>query len=214
MKAVVVPSNSQPIPLPPPSPVRYTVMDSTGTSVYPPLYAQNMVYTSAPSPIPARDPMVDYYALYGHQDVKTATPYNSFFPNSLSLQNYEVENKMWELRTAIDWINAECEDVVLIQRSIDASSWLMVFISNRDYLSFMTWYGGLTIRRFTVSLATPEREKEYEEWMVKNIHDRKRVYSHMQEGRKVVSVSVADKNEELLFKLRWVGVPDEDDEVA
>ena len=207
MKAVVVPSNSQPI-LPPPSPVRYTVVDTTGTSVYPPLYAQNIVYTSTPSPILARDPMIDYYALYGHHDAQNFNVYH--YPNSVWLQSHDVMNKVWELRTVIDWINTECEDVVLIQRSIDGPTWLMVFISNRDYLSFMQWYGGLRIARFTVSLATPEREKEYEEWMVRNIHGRIRVSSFMQEGRKAVMVSVADKNEELLFKLRWVGVPDED----
>jgi hypothetical protein len=173
-----------------------------------------MAYTSSSSmPLPARDPMIDYYALYAHKDPETPALYSSSFPNSVYLQGSELNNKLWELRRVIDWINEECEDVVLVQRSSDGPTWLLVFVSIRDYSCFNSWYSQQTVTRYTVSLPTPERETEYQDWMIRNIYGRKRVASVLHiDGKKSVTVSVADPNEELLFKLRWVGVPDEEED--
>lgn len=156
-----------------------------------------------------RNPIIDYYALYTHQDAKTVNIYNSWFPNSVNLQNHDLFNKVWEIRKVIDWINAKCDDVVLVQRATDASSWTIVFISPLEYASFMNWLATLKVTQYKVSLATPEREKEYEEWMRTNIKGRNRISISVIDGKKVAFVSVEDDNEEVLFKLRWFGVPDE-----
>jgi hypothetical protein len=217
MKAIVVPPHFDPSPLPQPSSLnpRLMVVDTNGTSVFPPLYAQPIGYNPAPPVLmaPPRNPLVDYYTLYSHQDVQTLSSYNSWYPNSVILTAYDLVNRVWELRTVIDWINAKCDDFVLIQRTNDASSWLVVFVSVDDHNAFKLWYGTQTVARFNVQVSTPAREKEYNEWMQTNIRGRIRTASSInKDGLKSLTVSVDDRNEELLFKLRWVGVPDEEEE--
>lgn len=140
------------------------------------------------------DPLADYLEWHGMNCVQ----------NCYSLNESEINYKLWDRSELNSWMSSNLTGVVLIQRVFPM--WSLYFATDKDYLEFTNWW--MNVRRNTViNIDIPDEYdnnayaciKDVKAWCELNLKDR---YELNNRGRYVECI-VKDDAEAVLLKLRW-----------
>lgn len=139
------------------------------------------------------DPMPDYAEWYG---------IDFFSCSKMYLTPEDIGNKLWSQREFTDWINANCNSEVLVQRN--QSMWTLAFMDGMDYQACFTWYNGLVKKhKFNVKVPADitmyQFGKDIQEWCLQHCT----VYKVIS-GYDGLQVFVKDDEEAVMFKLTWI----------
>jgi len=140
------------------------------------------------------DPMADYKSWYGLEASSVFTMMN----------DDEIMARVWDRSEFNQWLAQNVKDLVLVQRHWP--SWVLVFKSEADYHSFITWWT-YTEKQEKMFLPIPAEYqgknyvfiRELKEWCDANLVDKFELAS--QSSR--VKCTIRDPQEAVMFRLRW-----------
>lgn len=144
------------------------------------------------------DPWYDYSTFYGNTHSTT-----------LSVHEEVIENKFWARRDLIDWIEANIQGPVLVQRQNDgAICYRFGFTSQEDYARFNAWWTVTGLRGYIETITDEPTFNEMQVWLRENVkggfRTRRAGYGR-QPGEVKTIVIIRDLTEAAAFRLFWPG---------